>query len=155
MLDTIEGTEFHLFGVHHERRCAAAPGEIIAQRTGAICRATVDGAVWITHLKRATPDVLQAPGHARARARRPRASTRRRSRARSHAPLPAGHTFREIAYEEHAGVGYLHFDFYNGAMSTEQCRRLHQAYRYARSRRQTKRHRAAWAAATSSRTAST
>ena len=27
-------------------------GEIIAQRTGAICRATVDGAVWITHLKR-------------------------------------------------------------------------------------------------------
>ena len=41
-----------------------------------------------------------------------------------HAPLPAEHTFREIAYEEHGGVGYLHFDFYNGAMSTEQCRRL-------------------------------
>ena len=54
------------------------------------------------------------------------------------APLPAGHTFREIAYEEHAGVGYLHFDFYNGAMSTEQCRRLHEAYLFARSRRQTK-----------------
>ena len=54
------------------------------------------------------------------------------------APLPADHTFREIAYEEHAGVGYLHFDFYNGAMSTEQCRRLHQAYLFARSRRQTK-----------------
>ena len=28
------------------------PGEIVAQRHGAICRATVDGAVWITHLKR-------------------------------------------------------------------------------------------------------
>ena len=54
------------------------------------------------------------------------------------APLPAEHTFREIAYEEHAGVGYLHFDFYNGAMSTEQCRRLHEAYLFARSRRQTK-----------------
>jgi putative two-component system protein, hydrogenase maturation factor HypX/HoxX len=51
---------------------------------------------------------------------------------------PAGHTFREIAYAEHAGVGYLHFGFYNGAMSTDQCRRLHEAYLFARSRRQTK-----------------
>ena len=54
------------------------------------------------------------------------------------APCPRGTRFREIAYEEHAGVGYLHFDFYNGAMSTEQCRRLHEAYLFARSRRQTK-----------------
>ena len=54
------------------------------------------------------------------------------------APLPPGYTFREIAYEERAGVGYLHFDFYNGAMSTDQCRRLHEAYLFARSRRQTK-----------------
>jgi putative two-component system hydrogenase maturation factor HypX/HoxX len=35
-------------------------------------------------------------------------------------------------------VGYLHFDFYNGAMSTEQCRRLREAYLYARSRREVK-----------------
>ena len=42
--------------------------------------------------------------------------------------------FREIAYEERRGVGYLRFDFYNGAMSTEQCRRLLEAYRYARAR---------------------
>ena len=56
-----------------------------------------------------------------------------------HAPGP---TYRELAYEEAAGVGYLHFDFYNGAMSTEQCRRLREAYRYARSRRETQRDRA-------------
>ena len=35
-------------------------------------------------------------------------------------------------------MGYLHFDFYNGAMSTDQCRRLREAYLYARSRRETK-----------------
>jgi putative two-component system hydrogenase maturation factor HypX/HoxX len=46
--------------------------------------------------------------------------------------------YREIRYEERAGVGYLHFDFYNGAMSTGQCRRLREAYEYARSRSQTK-----------------
>ena len=50
----------------------------------------------------------------------------------------AEHTLREIFYEEDAGVGYLHFDFYNGAMSAEQCRRLRAAYLYARSRRKTK-----------------
>ena len=54
-----------------------------------------------------------------------------------HGPIPDGHTWREIAYTEHDGVGHLRFDFYNGAMSTDQCRRLLDAYRYARSRRHT------------------
>ena len=52
VLDTMHGTEFHLFGVHRERELRGAPGAIVAQRDGAICRATTDGAVWITHLKR-------------------------------------------------------------------------------------------------------
>jgi putative two-component system hydrogenase maturation factor HypX/HoxX len=43
-------------------------------------------------------------------------------------------TFREIAYTEEADVGYLSFDFYNGAMSTTQCYRLRDAFLYARSR---------------------
>ena len=55
-----------------------------------------------------------------------------------HAPLPTDHTYREISYEEQRSVGYLYFDFYDGAMSTEQCRRLREAYLHARSRRQTK-----------------
>jgi len=53
-------------------------------------------------------------------------------------------TWQDIRYEEHAGsgadgadgsgcaaVGFLHFDFYNGAMSTRQCERLLAAYRWA------------------------
>src|SRR5262245_40573447 len=48
---------------------------------------------------------------------------------------PIGHhTFREIVYEEEGDVGYLSFDFYNGAMSTGQCYRLRDAFLYARSR---------------------
>ena len=140
VLDTIEGTEFHLFGVHHERVLRGRAGEIIAQRTGAICRATVDGAVWITHLKRRdTPEetFFKLPATRALALARPEFDAPEVPVAID-APLPAGHTFREIAYEEHAGVGYLHFDFYNGAMSTEQCRRLHEAYLFARSRRQTK-----------------
>jgi len=52
VLDRIGDVEFHLFGAHAERALRGTPGAIIAQRGGAICRATVDGAVWITHLKR-------------------------------------------------------------------------------------------------------
>jgi putative two-component system protein, hydrogenase maturation factor HypX/HoxX len=43
-------------------------------------------------------------------------------------------TFREIVYTEEAQIGYLSFDFYNGAMSTAQCYRLRDAFLYARSR---------------------
>ena len=55
VLDRIAGTEFHLFGAQRESKLRGAPGQIIAQCHGAICRATVDGAVWIAQLKR--------PGH--------------------------------------------------------------------------------------------
>jgi putative two-component system hydrogenase maturation factor HypX/HoxX len=139
VLDDIDGTAFHLFGVHREEGLRGRPGEIIATRNGAICRATVDGAVWITHLKRRDAD-----GHAffklpatRALELAGRAVDAPEIPAPLHAPIPDGHTYRDVWYEEDAGVGYLHFDFYNGAMSTEQCRRLREAYRYARSRRET------------------
>jgi len=40
----------------------------------------------------------------------------------------------EIRYEEHGAVAYLHFDFYNGALSTSRCERLRAAYARARRR---------------------
>ena len=40
----------------------------------------------------------------------------------------AGETYRDIWFEQKNNVGYLHFDFYNGAMSTEQCDRLRETY---------------------------
>ena len=140
VLDRIEGDEFHVFGVHIETAMRGRPGEIIAQRHGAICRATVDGAVWVTHLKRRDEDertyfklpatrALELSGCAIDVPEVPVAV---------HAPIAPDRTFREISYEEHAGVGYLNFEFYNGAMSTDQSRRLRDAYVYARSRTQTK-----------------
>ena len=135
VLDTIGGVEFHLFGVHRERGLRGVPGEVIATRHGGICRATVDGAVWITHLKR--PDHFKLPA-TRALELAGVVLDAPEVDVPIHAPIPEGHTWREIVYTEQAGVGYLEFDFYNGAMSTAQCRRMLEAYRYARSRRQTK-----------------
>jgi putative two-component system protein, hydrogenase maturation factor HypX/HoxX len=139
VLDEIEGVAFHLFGVHRERGLRGAPGKIIAQRHGAICRATVDGAVWITHLRRSGPkeEHFKLPA-TRALELGGRPLAVREVAAPLHKWPGAKDTYRDIWYEENAGVGYLHFDFYNGAMSTEQCRRLRAAYLYARSRRRTK-----------------
>ena len=92
----------------------------MAHHHGAICRATVDGAVWIAQLKR--------PGHFKLPA------TRALALAGHPTYAPEAPGFREIAYSERAGVGYLQFDFYNGAMSSNQARRLLEAYDTARSR---------------------
>jgi putative two-component system protein, hydrogenase maturation factor HypX/HoxX len=137
VLDTIEGVEFHLFGAHAEKALRGRAGEVLAQRHGAICLATVDGAVWVTHLKRRDEEgrrYFKLPA-TRALALAGRELDAPEVPVPVHAPIPAGETYRDIFYEEEAGVGYLHFDFYNGAMSTDQCRRLREAYRYARGRR--------------------
>jgi putative two-component system protein, hydrogenase maturation factor HypX/HoxX len=140
VLDTIAGAEFHLFGARPEQVLRGRAGEIIARRTDAICRATVDGAVWITHLKRrdsATERYFKLPAsHALALA------GIQLDVPETAVPIAGGSgqevTYREITYTEQASVGYLHFDFYNGAMSTEQCQRLRDAYAYARSRLETR-----------------
>ncbi len=140
VLDTIAGAEFYLFNVYVERGLRGRPGEIIATRNGAICRATVDGAVWVTHLK--AKDGERAPNYklpaTRALELAGIVPDAPEIPVALHAPIPPGYTYREISYEEKAGVGYLNFDFYNGAMSTDQCRRVREAYLYARNRRTTK-----------------
>ncbi|HTX12214.1 MAG TPA: hydrogenase maturation protein [Solirubrobacteraceae bacterium] len=138
VLDTIAGHEFYLFNVYVERGLRGRPGEIIATRNGAICRATVDGAVWVTHLKAKEGRYTYKLPATRALELAGVAPDSPEIPVALHAPIPPGHTYREISYEEKAGVGYLNFDFYNGAMSTEQCRRLREAYLYARSRSKTK-----------------
>jgi putative two-component system hydrogenase maturation factor HypX/HoxX len=117
VLDTIDGAPYYLYGAHAEDTLKGQPGEIIARRDGAICRATGDGAVWISHLRRKDGGIklpaTLALGEAAA------------GIPAIAAPDDAGaRTFREIWYEEADDVGYLHFDFYNGAMNTDQCRRL-------------------------------
>ena len=138
VLDTVGGAEFHMFNVYPERGLRGRPGDIIATRNAAICRATVDGAVWITHLKaKDGPASFKLPA-TRALELAGIVPDAPEIPVALHAPIPPGHTYREISYEEKAGVGYLNFDFYNGAMSTEQCRRLREAYQHARGRRTTR-----------------
>jgi putative two-component system protein, hydrogenase maturation factor HypX/HoxX len=146
VLSTLLGKSCFLYGAHEEERLQGAPGKVLARRDGAICIGTIDGAIWISHLKAkeaasrfGQADVGGEP-HPVAGIKLPAAQVLGPLLAgvpESRLPLdaPADYrTFREIIYTEGDGVGYLSFDFYNGAMSTSQCYRLRNAFLYARSR---------------------
>jgi len=130
--DELLGDIYRLYDACEEDSLRGAPGEIIARRHGAICRATRDGAVWIGHLKKIIPGekTLKLPAT--------RVLQDRLRDVPEELPppqIPANRrSYREIRYEEKNGVGYLHFDFYNGAMSTDQCERLLAAYNQVRER---------------------
>jgi putative two-component system hydrogenase maturation factor HypX/HoxX len=124
VVDDILGLRVHCYDAHPEALLRGSPGDVIARRDDAICRATVDGAVWITHLKdssdAARPFKLPATMVLGARLD-----------GVPEAPIAddaTAATWREIHYEEQGDVGVLHFPFYNGAMSTAQCERLTAAY---------------------------
>ncbi|MDZ4252228.1 MAG: enoyl-CoA hydratase-related protein, partial [Sulfuritalea sp.] len=134
--DSLFGVPCHIFDAWPESTlrgaAGARPGELIARRETAVLRRTIDGALWIGHVKRAGEIKLPATLAFAAEL------------AEFAAELPevpldgwwrAGHeTWQDIAYEETDGVGFLHFEFYNGAMSTAQCERLRSALTWARQR---------------------
>ena len=135
VLDELYGREYFLHGGHPEDRLRGdAPGAVIATRDGAVCRATVDGAVWIPQLRpRRTPGgpaAFKLP-----------AATVLREHLTAVREVPVGpaeaagrETWAEIRYREEGGAGFLEFAFAGGAMSTDQCRRLLAAYRVAAER---------------------
>ncbi len=134
LLDTIEEEAFYLYGACAESALHGEPGELIARRHGAICRAAVDGSVWISHLRR--KDTKSEQRHFKLPAVM---ALGERVERLPHAPLPVlasrdASTHQEIWYTENKAIGYLHFDFYNGAMSTDQCLRLWEAVLEARRR---------------------
>jgi putative two-component system hydrogenase maturation factor HypX/HoxX len=135
--DDVLGMPVFLYDAHAEGGALAChprvdAGAVLAQRDGAILRATVDGAVWITHLKAVREDepAFKLPAAMVLGARLggiPDAPLA--PEAVAEAP-----TWRPIRYEEDGAVGYLHFPFYNGAMGTAQCEALRRAWVHARAR---------------------
>jgi putative two-component system protein, hydrogenase maturation factor HypX/HoxX len=135
--DVLFGQPCHLFDGHAavadswQALPAAEPGEVIAQRDGALLCRTVDGAVWIGQAK-----VAQACGDGAAFKLPAALAFAPQVGGLPELPAPlqrADDDWAELRYAEHgppgARVGCLSFDFYNGAMSTAQCRRLLAALR--------------------------
>ncbi len=128
LADNLFGEVCHLFDAWPEATLRGAPGALIARRETALLRATVDGAVWIGHVKRANsiklPALLAFEREAQDLPDVALQSWWRNDTA----------TWQDIAYEENGAVGKLHFEFYNGAMSTTQCERLRRALLWAKQR---------------------
>ena len=113
--DTLFGQPCHLFNARPFDLSGAA-GELIGRSGEGVVRATVDGAVWLGHVKRIDdgiklPAILACP---------------------EAAALPElADSSPDITYREAGRIGYLSFDFYNGAMGTTACELLLAAYQSA------------------------
>ncbi len=130
--DELFGLPCHIFDAWPDASLAQEPdltaGAVIGRRETALLRRTRDGAVWIGHAKREggfkLPATLAFAAEAAELPELPLAGWWRVDHA----------TWQDIAWEETDGVGFLHFEFYNGAMSTLQCRRLREALAWAKTR---------------------
>jgi len=122
--DEFLGVECYLFGAHEEETLLGEPKEIIAKRDGAICVGTIDGALWISHMlevgrfKLPSTYVLKDKIKGVKEIRIPLISE------------VAEKTFHEISSKIIGNIGYVYFNFHNGAMHSEQCIRLKYAFEY-------------------------
>ncbi|RDZ29736.1 hydrogenase maturation protein [Lysobacter silvisoli] len=126
---TVAGLACHAYDAWPEDALRGHPAQLLAQREGAICIGTGDGALWLTHL-RAREGIKLPAAQVLGAQRLSGVSERPLAPDAEH----QGQTWRDIRYVERGPVGYLHFDFYNGAMSSEQCERLRLAFVQARQR---------------------
>ena len=122
--DNLLGVPCYLFGAWSEEKLKASPKQIIAKREGAICLGTVDGAVWITHLKEEGKFKLPATYVLKDKLAGIKESRIPLVFDKSYA------TFYEIGCEIKNEVAYLHFNFHNGAFSSDKCIRLKCAIEY-------------------------
>ena len=121
-----EADSFRAFGAFVQKNdpIGEAPvGEVIGHRDEAICVQCGDGAVWLSHLKKnkfKLPATSWLPQPSEKELTAPLLEI-------THGSTPK--TFQEIWFTHQSGVTYLHFDFYNGAMSTRQCMGLTETLR--------------------------
>ena len=130
VLASLLGGQYYLYDAHLDVR-QGAPGEILAVQDDAVLVAAGDHSLWIGSLKPKGPETFKLPA--------------RHVLAQRLAGVPvldssiARQAFNErvyqpIRYQEFGHIGELTFEFYNGAMSTEQCQRLVAALRWAKAR---------------------
>ncbi len=122
VMSEVFGIEARLFDAREAHGLRGEPGAPVARNENAIAIATIDGAVWIGHLKLAGERTLKLPARELLGAR---ADALAELADPDHAP---------VRYVENGAVGYLHFEFHNGAMGVAECHALSAAYARALTR---------------------
>ncbi|MBB3062607.1 enoyl-CoA hydratase-related protein [Microbulbifer rhizosphaerae] len=116
--EEIGGQVVFLYGVRREENLSGGAGDFIAHSNGAVCRATVDGAVWIPQAR--CEGGIKLPA---AQVLLPLL----KEIPRELKNIPSA--VEDIRSARIGDVAYLYFDFAGGAMNTGQCRRLLGHYR--------------------------
>lgn len=124
VFDTILGVQCYLFGAWEDEKLTGEVKEILAKRDGAICLGTIDGSIWITHLKEI--DGIKLPSTYVLKDKIQGVKENRLSLIFN----MTYKTFYEIGGHKDGDVSYLCFNFHNGAMSAEQAIRLKYAFEY-------------------------
>lgn len=143
VLDEIYGQPVFLYNAKKEENLTGKAGEIIAIANHAICRATVDGAIWIGHLKpkyASGEKGIKLPAALVLKDHLPPANSSSMlsallSKSISHIDIDytkEGQQLpcQEVWYHMENRIAYLYFPFHNGGMSTEQCRTLLSVYQH-------------------------
>lgn len=125
---TVAGLDVFAYDAHPGLACGARPGTLLGRRQGAVLVATGDGSIWLGHLRAADGAGVKLPATRLLGAR---------LKGVPDSPLPPGaepeapSAYRQVRYRRTGAVGWLAFDFYNGAMATGHCRRLLAGLRHA------------------------
>ncbi|MCX4216352.1 hydrogenase maturation protein [Pseudomonas sp. MCal1] len=133
VLASLAGGQYYVYDAHLDQR-TGIPGEILAVHDDAVLVAAGDHSLWIGSLRR-------KPQPGEETFKRPARHVLAGKLANvpvldwsvANAPF-SDEAYQPIRYRESGQVGELTLEFYNGAMSTEQCRRMVEALRWAKSR---------------------
>ncbi len=114
------------------------PGALLARRGPALLKRTTDGAVWIGHVRLESGLQAQCDGVLKLAATRVFAAPAAALPELAVPLMRSDDEWDELRYHEvgpeGARVGWLDFEFHNGAMSERQCQRLCEALQWVRTR---------------------
>ncbi|GET35309.1 hydrogenase maturation protein [Microseira wollei] len=130
VLDEIYGQAVFLHNVHKEETLTGKPGEVIATANQAICRATIDGAVWIGHLKQKLEKGKKGVKLPSTQILGSLLPKEVKNIEIDYSKEGKQLACQEVWYSLEDGVAYLHFEFHNGAMNTQQCQLLLKVYQH-------------------------
>ncbi|MCE4057200.1 hydrogenase maturation protein [Pseudomonas sp. Au-Pse12] len=133
VLASLAGGQYYVYDAHLDSR-TGMPGQLLAVHDDAVLVACGDHSLWIGALR-----LKPQPGEETFK--RPARHVLGERLAEvpvldwsvSSSPFST-ESYQPIRYRESGRVGELTFEFYNGAMSTEQCQRLVSALRWAKAR---------------------
>ena len=134
VLDEINGRSVYLYNAHKANQLSGNPGNIVATSHYAVCRATIDGAVWIGHMKAKGKKAIKLPATfvlkdliSMLQELLPHSiKTIDIDYMKPGRQLPC----QEIWYEQEGDVAYIYSHLHNGGMCTEQCELLLSVYRH-------------------------